>query len=209
MIFILIIAFALTLIYLSITERTKNYITLLVIQGVLLFLIAFFHLSEVGWFHLGFVLLETLIFKGIVAPVILERVRKHNHLSKTSDSVVSSVLGLLIVGGVIALCFVLGGNLQSEHIQNKFFSIAIATIMTGLILIVLHKNVFTHLIGYLVLENGIFLLSLAVGNEMPMMINAAIFVDIFIGLVLLGVFVNKVGDVFHGTESEYLSQLKD
>jgi hydrogenase-4 component E len=104
---------------------------------------------------------------------------------------------------------VISAYLHDSHIQSKFFAVAISTILTGFLLIIFHKNVFTHLVGYLVMENGIFILSLAVGNEMPMMINAAILLDIFIGILVLGLFLNRVGDAFKGTETEFLSQLKD
>jgi hydrogenase-4 component E len=209
MVFLLTLVFALTLLYLAITERTKRYITLLALQGFLLSLIAYFHLHEVSWGHLIFVLLETLALKAIVAPLFLEYIRKHNHLSRTSDSVISPIAGLLLTMLCIVFSFVISAYLHDSQIQSKFFAVAISTILTGFLLIIFHKNVFTHLVGYLVMENGIFILSLAVGNEMPMMINAAILLDIFIGILVLGLFLNRVGDAFKGTETEFLSQLKD
>ena len=63
--------------------------------------------------------------------------------------------------------------------------------------------------GYLILENGIFILSLAVGNEMPVMVNIGILLDIFVSILVLGIFVNKVGDVFKETNVEQLNQLRD
>lgn len=209
MVFLLTLIFALTLIYLAITERTKRYITLLIVQGILLFGIAYFHLHEVSLGHLAFVLLETLALKGVATPIFLERIRKHNQLRRTSESSISPFGALLLTLAGIVLSFILSNWLHDTHVQSKFFAVAISTVLTGLLLIIFHRNVFTHLIGYLVMENGIFLLSLAVGNEMPMMINAAITLDIFIGVLVLGLFVNKVGDTFKGTETEYLSQLKD
>ena len=63
--------------------------------------------------------------------------------------------------------------------------------------------------GYMVIENGVFVLSLAVGNEMPMMVNLGILLDVFVSVFLLGIFINKVGDVFTGGDVEELSNLKD
>jgi len=64
------------------------------------------------------------------------------------------------------------------------------------------------LIGYLVIQNGIFLMSLSVGAEMPMLINNAILLDLFISVLVLGIFINKVGDTFQNLTVDGLSQLK-
>jgi hydrogenase-4 component E len=63
--------------------------------------------------------------------------------------------------------------------------------------------------GFLVIENGVFILSLAVGNEMPMMVNSGIFLDLFITVLLLGIFVNKIGDVLKDVDAGQLKNLKD
>ena len=75
--------------------------------------------------------------------------------------------------------------------------------------IISHRNVFTHLIGYLVIQNGIFMMSLSVGVEMPMLINNAILLDLFISVLVLGIFINRVGDTFQNLTVDGLSQLKD
>jgi len=73
----------------------------------------------------------------------------------------------------------------------------------------IHKNIFSHLVGYLIIENGIFLLSLSVGNTMPIMVNLAILLDVFMGILILGIFINRVGDTFNSIEIDNLSKLKD
>ena len=71
------------------------------------------------------------------------------------------------------------------------------------------KKIITQVMGYMVIENGVFLFSLAVGNEMPMLVNAGILLDVFASVFLLGIFVNKIGDLINSDDSESLSSLKD
>ena len=59
------------------------------------------------------------------------------------------------------------------------------------------------------LENGIFLFSLALGSEMPMIVNIGILLDLFTSVLLLGVFVNRINEVFHTVEIDTLTELKD
>jgi hydrogenase-4 component E len=87
--------------------------------------------------------------------------------------------------------------------------VAFASILFGIYFIIIHKNIFSHVVGYLIIENGTFLLSLAVGSVMPMMVNLAILLDVLMGVLVLGVFINRIGDAFDSTKIDQLSRLKD
>ena len=63
--------------------------------------------------------------------------------------------------------------------------------------------------GYLVIENGFFILSRALGNEMPMLVNLGIMLDIVASVFLLGIFVNRIGDVLKDVDVDQLKNLKD
>ena len=63
--------------------------------------------------------------------------------------------------------------------------------------------------GFIIIENGVFVLSLAVGTEMPMLVNIGILLDIFASVLILGVFVNKIGDVLKEQDVDQLRNLKD
>ena len=70
----LIILYVMTLIYLSIAERFRNYASLIAIQGWILLGIALLRLHSLDWIELSFIILETLIFKALIVPAILNRV---------------------------------------------------------------------------------------------------------------------------------------
>jgi hydrogenase-4 component E len=206
---LLIILYSLTLIYFALSERVNNYIVLLAIQGCLLFTIAFYNLIDINTAGLVFILLETIVVKGGLVPFFLNRVRIHNNLKRVYAHSIPVFYSVIIVTILLVIGFVLGNQLEIKSIQSKFFSVSIASLLCGLFFIIIHKNVFSHLVGYLIIENGMFLLSLAVGSEMPVMVSLAILIDVFIGVLLFGVFLNKVGDVFHTINIDELSQLKN
>ncbi len=209
MLLFLIILFALSLVYVALTERVKRFITLLVIQGILLFGIAFFQLRNIDTFHLVLILVETIIVKSIAIPLFLRQIRTKNKLNRLNESSVPAVVSILVVSSVLVFGFMTSHLLHEEHISSKFFSIAISSVIIGIYFIIIHKNVFTHLIGYLIIENGIFLVSLAVGAKMPALVNMAILLDIFISVLVLGIFINRVGDTFDKINIDHLSELRD
>lgn len=207
--YLFIILFAITLIYFALSERVKKFVWLLSVQGFILFGVVFFNLNEIEIFDFIFILIETILVKAIIVPWFLNRVRKHNHLSREHNPSVPVFYSIIMVVFSLILSFILSSYLIDIHIHTKFFTVAFASILFGMYFIIIHKNIFSHVVGYLIIENGIFLMSLAVGSTMPMMVNLAILLDVLMGVLVLGVFINQVGDTFKSVEVDQLSNLKD
>lgn len=204
-----IIIFLATLFYMAIANRMRNYIRILVFQGVLLFLIAAFHLKEFSVFNLILILLETIVVKAVAIPWCLERIIRHNGITRETEPYLPNFVSLLITAGIVVASILLCGSIDDLILDKFFFVGAISAIFTGLYLIVSRRKILTHVVGYCVIENGVFILSLAVGNEMPAMVNLGVMLDIFASVLLLGIFANKIGDVFHDVDIDALNNLKD
>ena len=209
MTYLFIILYAITLIYFALSERVKKFVWLLSIQGLILFGIVFFNLKEIELFDFIFILTETILVKSIIVPWFLNRIRKHNHLKREHEPSVPVFYSIIVVVISLILSFVISSQLNDNQIYTKYFTVAFASILFGLYFIIIHKNIFSHVVGYLIIENGIFLFSLAVGSVMPMMVNMAILLDVLMGVLVLGVFINQIGDTFKSIEVDNLSHLKD
>jgi hydrogenase-4 component E len=70
--------------------------------------------------------------------------------------------------------------------------VAFFAVYTGMFMIISHRKIFSHLVGFLVIENAVLLLSMAIGSEMPMLINIGILLDIFVSVLILGIFVMRL-----------------
>jgi len=207
--YLFIILFAITLIYFALSERVKKFVWLLSIQGFILFGVVFFNLNKIELFDFIFILAETIVVKAIIVPWFLNRVRKHNHLSREHNPSVPVFYSIILVIFSLIISFVLSSHLSNNQIHTKYFTVAFASILFGIYFIIIHKNIFSHVVGYLIIENGIFLMSLAVGSTMPMMVNLAILLDVLMGVLVLGIFINHVGDTFNSVEIDQLTKLKD
>jgi hydrogenase-4 component E len=206
---LLIVLYALSLIYFALSERVKNFIKILAFQGALLFGIVFFSIDKLHLFELIFILTETILVKTIIIPIFLNRVRKRNQLKREHEPFIPVFYSIIIAVIIIFISFLISNSLHSTGIHTRFFTVAFASVLFGTYFIIVHKNIFSHVVGYLILENGIFLLSLAVGNTMPMMVSLAVLFDVFLGILILGIFVNRVGNTFNSVEINQLSKLKD
>jgi hydrogenase-4 component E len=209
MINLLIIIFTMTLIYLAVAGRFQTFVRILALQGLLLFGIAFYELKDIVLANLLFILLETLVVKALVVPYFFGKIIKQNKLTHDTEPNIPHFYSLLIVSFVIILTFILAYNLHDEHLKITYFTASVSSIFAGIFLIISRRKIITHIVGYMVMENGIFMLSLAIGAELPMIVNTGILLDLFTSVLVLGFFVSKISNAFHTVEVEKLTELKD
>ena len=209
MLLTLIILYIITLIYFSIVERFRNYSSLIAVQGWLLLGIALLRLHTLDWMELTFIITETLIFKALIVPGILMRVIKNTGINRISSTGTSQFNSLMLSITALTVSAILTYYVADQSINMVFFGVALYALLTGLILIVLRSRIFTHMVGFLVIENGVFLFSMAIGVEMPMLINAAIMLDILLSVLMLGMFMTKVDKHIHTDDSDSITHVKD
>lgn len=184
----LIVLFAVTLMYFAPAERLVTYIRLVALQGFLLCGIAILELKEVNTASLVFIVSETLVFKALLLPYMLTRIVNRSGVSKVHRQAMPGFYLLLFSILALLASVVLADALENPFVNTIYLLIALYTLFTGLLLIVTHRLIISHLTGFLIIENAVFIFSLAVGSEMPMLINIAILLDIFVGVLILGFF---------------------
>ncbi|MBR2014106.1 MAG: hypothetical protein IJ998_01635 [Alistipes sp.] len=205
----LIILYILTLTYLSIVERFRNYASVITVQGWILLGIALLRLHSLDWIELGFIITETLIFKAIIVPAILHRVINKTKINRVRTSGTSQFNSLMLSIAALIISTVTTYYIADSSVNMVFFGVALYALLSGLILIVLRSRIFTHMIGFLVIENGVLLFSMAIGVEMPILINSAIMLDILMSVLMLGMFLTKVDKQIHTDNSDKLTHVKD
>ena len=150
----LVILFAISSIYLSIAERFRTYSRLIAIQGLLLFGIAFLELKEINTANLIFVVAETLIFKAIVVPAILYRIINKIKVYKVHSKALPGFYSLIFAIFGLFLSILVANSLKNLYIDTVYMTIALFTLFVGVLLIVTHKLIFSHMIGFLIIENS-------------------------------------------------------
>ncbi|MBQ2645398.1 hypothetical protein IJG14_07515 [bacterium] len=224
---IFIILFGLSMIYISATSRLTSHINILIIQGWLLFFICISGISNEQWFNFGlfdnikvnlphlysiiFIIVETLVVKAFVIPMFLKKVLRKTNAHRDSEANIPHFYALVISSLILFAGFI-AASIQSsvfELISSLHFGVSIAVIIISLWLITIKHTVLSNVISFITMENGIFLLSLSVANEMPIIINLGVLLDIFIAVFILGMLVNEINTKFEDLEVSQLSELKD
>ncbi len=206
-----IILFGLTMLYLSATSRLVAHIKTLIVQGVLLFLICAAGFKQAPWYIVLFLTVETLVVKAILIPWFLNKVLKKTHSNRDTDANIAHFYCLLISSIILFGGFLLGVvEIPSLSLINPIcFGMALSAIIISLWLITIKHKILSNVIEFITMENGIFLLSLSVAKEMPMLVNIGVLLDVFIAIYILGLFVSEINSELGDMEVAHLSDLKD
>lgn len=206
-----VILFGLTMLYLAATSRIVAHIRLLIAQGILLFLICCSGMEHLNLLNFAFLAIETLIVKAIVIPWFLYRVLKKTHSNRDVAANIPHFYCLVIASIILIAGFLVSNYYVSSMklISPMFFGVSAATIIISLWLITIKHKIISNVIEFITMENGIFLLSLSVAKEMPMLVNLGVLLDVFIAVYILGLFINEINKEFKDLEVSHLSELKD
>lgn len=145
MILPLIILYVVTLVYLAITERFRNFASLIGLQGWLLFAVALVRLHAINPAELAFICLETLLFKGILVPGLLFAVIRRTKINRVSRSGSTQSGSLLLSLVALAVSASVTYYIADTTIDLVFFGVAFYSLLSGLILIVMRRRIFSHL----------------------------------------------------------------
>lgn len=208
---ILVVLFGVSLLFVSATNMMANLVRILAVQGFILFILTIFNTNDINLIQFIFVALETLVFKSILIPYYLAYTIKKNEIAREVEPKVSNFFSLFTMTIIFGFGFfiALWAGVNTPNVQPLHFGIAFAAILKGLFVIITNRKLITHLMGYLFLENGIFLLSLAASREMPWIVSLGVSLDIMLSILIAGLFINKIKSTFDEEDIDTLSALKD
>jgi hydrogenase-4 component E len=193
------------------TSRLQAVINASAAQGVVLGLLAVFvHHVGLGWRSVLLVLAVILV-KGLLIPVMLARAMRDAAIRREIEPFVGFVPSLLLgaVGTGAALIFARTLPLADEHAGSLLVPASLATVLTGFIILTTRRKAITQVVGYLVLENGIFIMGLTLLEAMPFMVEAGVLLDLFVGIFVMGIIINHINREFSSLDTARLSALKD
>ena len=208
---VLIILLGISLLYVFAASRIEAYIRTLSVQGGLLFALVLFDVHSVSASNLILLIFETLIMKAILIPALVYWIVRRNDMQHEVEPSLPQFYSTLIATGIFLFGYLAAFKISAtiEGIRPLYFGGSISIIIASLLLIVSRTRIISHIFGYLLLENGIFLLSLSIANEMPALVNIGVLLDLFTGVFILALFLNKIQAMFDGDHIDSLTQLKD
>lgn len=204
------ILFCLSLLYTMVTTRIKTYVVILAMQGTLITVMMVFPFLESISVHILIIPMLTLLVKSVLIPRFILKLIVDLDVRRVVESTIQPFnLLLLLVASMVILflsSYALSGVTGVPPIP---LAAAFSTIVCGIFLIIFRRTLIIHVVGFLILENGIFLLGTTIANEMPWIVEIGVLLDIFVVVFLMGIAINRIRTTFEHTDVSALEGLKD
>ena len=152
-----------------------------------------------------------LLLKGIFIPWLLFRaireVRIRREIEPLIGYVPTLIFGALITGAAFIFSDFL--PLVESHQGSLFIPTALASLATGFLLLITRRKAITQVLGYLVLENGIFVFAMPLSAAMPLMVEAGVLLDLLVAVFVMGIVIHQINREFSTVNTERLSSLRE
>ncbi|KJS00210.1 MAG: hypothetical protein VR68_01220 [Peptococcaceae bacterium BRH_c4a] len=193
-------------------RAVSRSIALLAAQSLVLSMIAFYlglWDAKASW-HMLVVGGLTLVIKVIVLPWILyrlaDRVVKYHEVPLSIGPGLSMLTGVLLVG--LTYSYVVPVLLKEVQVGGQMFPVALSAVLLGCFFMISRRSAFNQLIGIVMMENGLFLCAIAINGGMPLILELGIFFDLLVGVLVMGVFTNRIRGTFDTLDTKVLNKLK-
>ena len=116
----------------------------------------------------------------------------------------------IISCGIVLFVYFIVSNialLSADEINTQVI-ISISVVLMGTFFMITRKNAIDQIIGFLTIENGLFVTALFATHGMPFIIDLGIFVDLLTGVLVMGLMTFKINENFDSTNINKLKNLR-
>ncbi|KJU84122.1 hydrogenase 4 membrane component (E) [Candidatus Magnetobacterium bavaricum] len=178
-----LVLFGITLLYVSMADIMRTYVKALVIQGCLLLVVSLTHVKYVGMLHTIIIALEVVVVKVVVIPFFIMYTSRKLDIQSDGSS---SKEGYLSIAAAATAMF-----LAISVTSALGLGLAISAVFIGMFIMTTRKRPITHVIGYVVMGNGVFLMSLMLTSP-ALIVEAGMLLDVLAGVFIVGIFFNGI-----------------
>jgi hydrogenase-4 component E len=198
--------------FLLAASRLNAAIRAVALQGALLSLLALLLASTRH--DLGHVLLLSggaFAIKALLIPWLMFRAIREAAIRREVEPIVGYVPSMILGGAGVVLSFALSRSLPlpTPEMHPYLVPTALATVWTGLLLVVSRRKAVTQVLGFLVLENGVFVFGLLLSDFMPVMVEAGVLLDLLAAVFVMGIVMFHINREFASLDTDALSSLRD
>lgn len=198
------------------SNRLMALVKIMAFQGIVVSLAPIFlehHESFLANTSSNFLLLIMLVTKGLLIPGFMYTAVKKVKIQREVEPIIgyhaSLFAGLLFI---LSAAFITDRLHISLPVEKDLLLItAITTLAAGLFLLMSRRKAITQVIGYLMMENGIYLIGTALAKETHTMyvVEFGVLLDLLVGVMIMGIIVHNINSSYDDVDTALLGQLKD
>lgn len=211
---VLSILILLTSIMLMANKRVKSYIGTFRLQSALIALAAgVMGLREgihAGSIDLLILCIIIIALKVIYIPNLLGKTFAGVGYKVEKDFYFNIPLLILICCGLVVFSYYcvsgiadfIEGGITAQVVNS------VSLVLIGLFFMISRKKAIGQIVGFLVIENGIFVTAMFATNGMPFIVDLGIFIDIITAVLIMGIIVFRINEKFESIDINKLKKLR-
>lgn len=192
------------------SSRLPSLIRTVSLQGMALGLMPLWLEPHLDW-HVALIAGATVFGKGLIIPALLRRAMRAANIDREVEPFVGFVPSLLLgaAGTIGAVALARALPLLPEHTGTLLVPGALASVLTGFVLLIGRSKAIAQVCGYLILENGIYLFGLLLIHATPMLVEGGILLDLTVGVFVIGIIVDRIQRAFDSLDTRKLTVLRE
>jgi hydrogenase-4 component E len=161
--------------------------------------------------HLYFSALLTLILKALLIPWMLHRLVRRLGLERHTERLKHPAL--VVMAGVALVIFsywlVLPMVEQGLAFTRNIIAVSLALVLIGLLMMVFRHQAVAQVLGFMSMENGLFLAAVSATAGMPLVVELGVAFDLLVAMVLFGVFFFQIRESIDSLDVDRLNRLTE
>src|SRR4030095_15568522 len=191
------------------TTRLSSMIRAAAMQGLLLAALPI-ALYPHASLHIVGLAIGTLLVKAIVLPYFLTRAIREAAVRREIEPLIGFTASLIRGAAAVALSFAIAPRLEMPGAPSGvLIPVALSTVIIGLLVLTTRNKALTQVVGYLILENGIYVFGLSQAERVPFLVEVGVLLDVFAGVFIMGIVVFHINREFDSLDSARLTELRD
>jgi hydrogenase-4 component E len=161
--------------------------------------------------HVAVLVLGALSIKTIIIPRLLLRSMHAAGVRREAEPMASLHASILAAALLVGLAFWLAREmvLPFPVATRLLVPAAIANVLLGFLLVVVRRQAITQVVGYLVLENGVFVFGLGLAGQQPVVVELSLLLDVLVGVFVMGIAINQISQTFDHIDTGALASLRE
>ena len=192
-------------------RRILTLIHLFAWQGAALAASTFIVAYSTGQDHLYFSAVLTVVLKVILIPWVLHRLIDLLNIRWDVETLINIPTTMLLGIGLAIFAFALAAPISqmADTLTRSTLGIALASVLLSFLMMIVRRKAVPQVIGFLAMENGLFLAATSATYGMPLVVELGVALDVLVGTFIFGIFFFHIREQFDSLDIRHMEKLKE
>ncbi|MBU2515120.1 hydrogenase [bacterium] len=192
------------------SSRILTMIKVISFQGIAVSIVPILQQNDLSTVNLvfGFIMMTV---RGIIIPALLyfavRKISAKREIEPLIGYHLSIFTGLLLI--IFSVYISSKFHLPANKTSLLTMPTAITMLVGGMFLLMARRKAITMLIGYMMLENGIYIIGASFSKRTHHMVEYVILLDVLVGIMIMGIVLYNIKRTFDDIDTTLLRKLKD